>query len=129
MQTRYSKQREEIYTVLKNTKLHPTAEWVYEQVRKNDPTVSLGTVYRNLAMLCEQGRAIIVETSDKKTHYDGCVEDHAHFVCNECGGVFDVDGYCDRSAVIKSGFTVERTSLVYYGLCPECLKEKGKSSV
>lgn len=128
MQTRYSKQREEIYAVLTGTKSHPTAEWIYEQVRKSDPTVSLGTVYRNLASLCEQGKAIIVETSDKKTHYDGCVKDHAHFVCNICGGVFDAEsGDCDCSELLKNGFTVQRTSVVFYGVCPECLNKKSDS--
>mgnify|MGYP002774779458 CR=1 FL=1 len=94
MQQRYSKQREEIYSVLVNTKTHPTAEWIYEQVRAIDPSISLGTVYRNLGQLCEQGKAIIVETADKKTHYDGCVSEHGHYVCERCGRVFDLESPC-----------------------------------
>ena len=121
MQTRYSKQREEIYSVLVNTKTHPTAEWIFEQVRKSDPPISLGTVYRNLGQLCEQGKAIIVETADNKKHYDGCVADHGHYVCERCQRVFDLDGpTVIPDELKKRGFSVTRTSCVYYGVCREC---------
>ena len=125
MQSRYSKQREEIYSVLVNTKCHPTAEWVYEQVRKTDPTISLGTVYRNLGQLCEQGKAIIVETADKKTHYDGCVKPHGHYVCEKCGRVFDLESEVDiPSELEENGFIVTRASCVYYGICKDCQNQR-----
>jgi len=121
MQTRYSRQREEIYSVLKSTKSHPTAEWIYEQVRKVDPTISLGTVYRNLGQLCEQGKAITVAAADNKTHYDGCVDDHAHYVCEVCGRVFDLDDAVELpSELARKEFTVTRSACVYYGVCKEC---------
>lgn len=123
MQTRYSKQREEIISVLKSTKSHPTAEWIYEEVRKIDSTVSLGTVYRNLALLCQTGQAIALETADKKTHYDGTTVDHAHFVCTCCGKVSDVgEAIVIPTFLTKSHYKVERASCVYYGLCPDCAK-------
>lgn len=123
MQTRYSKQREEIYSVLKSTKSHPTAEWIYEEVRKTDPTISLGTVYRNLALLCSTGQAIAIDTADKRTHYDATVKDHIHFACTKCGRVSDIEGEISLPCDLKnSGYVVERTSLVYYGLCPTCNK-------
>ncbi|MBQ1935230.1 MAG: transcriptional repressor, partial [Clostridia bacterium] len=50
---KHSKQRDAIVQVLKNTKSHPTADWVYEEVRKQIPNISLGTVYRNLAKLSD----------------------------------------------------------------------------
>lgn len=121
MQQRYSKQREEIYSVLVNTKTHPTAEWIYEQVRAVDPSISLGTVYRNLGQLCEQGKAIIVETADKKTHYDGCVLEHGHYVCERCGRVFDLESPCViPEELSRKSFKVTRSSCVYYGICKDC---------
>lgn len=123
MESRYSKQREEIYAALKNTVTHPTAEWVYEQVRKVDPTVSLGTVYRNLARLQTEGRIIALDTADDKTHYDACVEPHSHFVCEACNRVFDVwhvPALPDE--LEKDGYLTKKTSVVYYGVCRECNK-------
>lgn len=123
MQVRYSKQREEILSVLKNTKSHPTAEWIYEEVRKLDSTVSLGTVYRNLAFLCQTGQAIALETADKKTHYDGTTYDHAHFVCERCGAVTDVsEEIIVPSSLRGAGYKTNRARYVYYGLCPDCNK-------
>lgn len=124
MNVRHSKQREEIISVLKSTKSHPTAEWIYEEVRKIDPTVSLGTVYRNLALLCQTGQAITIDTADKKTHYDGTVTDHLHFACEKCGRVFDVDGEIVLPKELEnSGCLVTRTNCVYYGVCADCQKE------
>lgn len=121
MQQRYSKQREEIYSVLVNTKTHPTAEWIYEQVRAIDSSISLGTVYRNLGQLCERGKAIIVETADKKTHYDGCVSEHGHYVCERCGRVFDLESPCViPEELSRKSFKVTRSSCVYYGICKDC---------
>ncbi len=121
MQTRYSKQRAEIYNELKNTKSHPTAEWIYERVREKDPTISLGTVYRNLAYLCKEGQVIALDTADKKTHYDACVTDHAHFVCNACGRVYDIEqDIVAAEKLEQKGFKAERVSCVFYGMCPDC---------
>ena len=52
---KHSKQRDAILTYLHSTKSHPTAETVYENVRESIPNISLGTVYRNLALLEELG--------------------------------------------------------------------------
>ena len=90
MQLRRSKQRDLICAVLKSTCSHPTAEWIYERAREKDPTISLGTVYRNLKILCDMGQAIALETADKRVHYDGCVNNHRHFICNKCGKIYDL---------------------------------------
>ena len=122
MQLRRSKQRDLIVEVLKSTCSHPTAEWIYEQARKKDPTISLGTVYRNLHLLCEIGQAIALETADKKVHYDGCVNNHRHFVCLHCGKVFDLapSPVEQPTELLESGFTVNRESCVFYGACNDC---------
>lgn len=53
---KYSKQREALLTLLRSTRSHPSADWLYENLRKEFPNISLGTVYRNLAQACGKRR-------------------------------------------------------------------------
>lgn len=87
---RYSKQREEILELVRNTQSHPTADWVYDQVRKTIPNVSLGTVYRNLGQLVET-KAVKALKYDGMVHYDGNMVEHQHFCCQVCGNIYDID--------------------------------------
>ena len=125
MQLRRSKQRDLITAVLKSTCSHPTAEWIYEQAREKDPTISLGTVYRNLKLLCDIGEAMALETADKKIHYDGCTKNHRHFICNSCGAVYDLQptNVEQPKELLEKGFTISRESCVYYGKCSECINK------
>ena len=50
----YSKQRDDLLSILKNSKTHPTAEELYEKVKLKIPNVSKGTVYRNLKDLADE---------------------------------------------------------------------------
>ena len=86
-----SRQREAIKEFLMSRKDHPTAEVVYEFVSKDFPNISLGTVYRNLSFLVDNGMAIKVPCEDGSVHFDGNVEPHYHFQCMECGSVLDLD--------------------------------------
>lgn len=74
-----SRQREAIKEFLMSRKDHPTAEVVYEHVSKDFPNISLGTVYRNLSFLVDNGMAIKVPCEDGSVHFDGNVEPHYHF--------------------------------------------------
>ncbi|MCK5330145.1 MAG: transcriptional repressor, partial [Candidatus Marinimicrobia bacterium] len=67
---RYSKQREAILQIVQMNPVHPTADWVYERVKKTVPNISLGTVYRNLNQLVET-KAITAIRCDNTIHYDG----------------------------------------------------------
>lgn len=86
-----SRQREAIKEFLMSRKDHPTAEVVYEYVSKDFPNISLGTVYRNLSFLVDNGMAVKVPCDDGSVHFDGNVEPHYHFQCVECGSVIDLD--------------------------------------
>ena len=122
MHIRRSKQRDLISAVLKSTCSHPTAEWIYERAREKDATISLGTVYRNLKFLCDCGEAMALETADKKIHYDGCVNNHRHFICNDCGTIYDLAPTTveEPEELLAKGFSVVRESCVYYGTCQNC---------
>lgn len=124
---RYSRQREAIYEVLKSTKSHPDAEWIYQQVKQSCPNISLGTVYRNLKTLSESNRLLTLETQKNALHYDADVSGHSHFICGACGRIIDVYEVSDMAAKLEQqGYTVVREKSVFYGTCPECAKKKEK---
>jgi Fur family peroxide stress response transcriptional regulator len=76
--------------VVQTTDTHPTADWVYEQVRKILPHVSLGTVYRNLNLLADEGLIQRVILDDGIVRFDGNTNDHHHFICTKTGKIYDV---------------------------------------
>lgn len=123
----YSKQREAMLTVLRNTKIHPTANDIYEKMRESDPKISRGTVYRNLALLSERGTVLRIDTVHNSVHYDGDTKPHYHFVCNGCGAVYDLSvGQIRIDAEVEKDIDcqVESHSLIFYGECKECRKQK-----
>ncbi len=121
---RKSRQREVILKVLRNTDSHPTADWVYEQVKKEVPNISLGTVYRNLRLLTEAGEIMELEFGSTYSRFDGRAENHYHFRCDVCGRVFDLDmpvmEELEDRARQAGGFEVSRHRLEFYGRCPDC---------
>ncbi|MCI6164210.1 MAG: transcriptional repressor [Lachnospira sp.] len=130
---KHSKQRDAILTFLMSRKDHPTADVVYEEVSKEFPNISLGTVYRNLTFLVEHGHAVKVPCNDGSVHFDGNVKPHNHFQCTECGAVIDLD--FDEGDFVKAlnnaasqNFQgeIEGNVTFFYGRCPKCCKKKEK---
>ena len=120
---RYSKQRESLLSVLRNTRQHPTAQEIYEKMRERDPKISLGTVYRNLALLTELGEILRIDTEHDSVHYDGFTHQHYHFVCSDCKGVSDLDMpplSIEAEVEKQTGCSVSGHSLVFYGKCKNC---------
>lgn len=123
MERRYSRQREEILNVLSGTKSHPDAEWVYLEVKKAIPNISLGTVYRNLNEMVARGEIRAIETADQRLHYDYDTSSHQHFVCMSCGSILDLDLESTISRqVCEQGYAVESEQIVLYGECPRCVR-------
>ena len=122
---RYSKKREAILSLLRGTSCHPSAEWVYRQLRPLHPDLSLGTVYRNLAFFREQGLVQSVGVVQGQERFDAVTAPHSHFVCSCCGAVLDLpdihpDRDLERTVSAQYGFAAERCELTFYGLCPDC---------
>lgn len=122
---RYSRQRELIYQAVLDSKEHPTAEMVYQWLKPANPNLSLGTVYRNLNLLAQEG--ILVRMPFPVERYDGDIYPHSHFRCKGCGRVFDLlldhDEDIDvEAAKTAPGFRVEGHDLTFTGFCPECKK-------
>lgn len=121
---RFSRQRELIEDIVKKRCDHPTADAVYVSAREKEPKISLGTVYRNLKTLSEEGVINTLETEDKKIHYDGDLSRHSHFVCKSCGTIIDLFGPAALPDEIeKMGLTVSDEKCVYYGECSICAKK------
>lgn len=103
---------------------HPTADEVYGFVAGKHPSISRGTVYRNLGLLAAQGRLRKVALPDGADHYDYTLEGHYHVNCRICGRVADVDlpYQHDLAERVKDagGFLIERHDIVLQGLCPAC---------
>jgi Fur family peroxide stress response transcriptional regulator len=124
----FSRKREAILETLKATKTHPTAEWVYEQLKPSFPDLSLGTVYRNLGRFKKNGTIITVAVVNGQERYDADVSPHSHFVCTHCGAVLDINmeflGPEDSAKVSRMlGAKVESHQIVFRGLCAACAAE------
>ncbi|MFW6279097.1 MAG: Fur family transcriptional regulator [Bacillota bacterium] len=121
---RMTKQRKKILEVLKSTTCHPTADWIYEQVKKDIPNISLGTVYRNLNVLAEMDEIMVLEYGSNYSRFDGNPEEHYHFHCEQCNSVHDIDIDLNEKLNKKINDNTEFKAfdhrLEFYGICPEC---------
>ncbi|MBR2715519.1 MAG: transcriptional repressor [Ruminococcus sp.] len=122
----FSSKREAIFKTIASTKTHPSASWVYDQLKEEIPNLSLGTVYRNIALFKEQGKIITVASVDGEERIDADVSDHAHFICEHCSSVIDLyetELSPLEKQLFESGFDIKRKNVVFHGICCEC-KEK-----
>ncbi len=122
---KYSRKREAILECIRSTDTHPSAEWVYAQLKPRIPDLSLGTVYRNLTMFKNEGTIISVGVVDGQERFDHHVEPHIHFICECCGTVRDVElpdpvEALERQVAQVTGSTVTGHRLSFLGRCPNC---------
>ncbi|MDO4580958.1 MAG: transcriptional repressor [Bacillota bacterium] len=122
-QVRMTKQKKLIYEILASTKSHPTADWLYNEARKQLPDISLGTVYRNLQVLLDDGRILALNYGKEQCRYDANAEPHYHFVCEKCGRVLDFpegSQLIDQRILRAAPGTVKTHRLECYGVCKDC---------
>ena len=122
---KYSRQRSAVLHYLRSVTSHPTAELVYQAIRQEFPKISLGTVYRNLNLLADQGEILRLNCGDGVDHYDAVIEPHNHFICRSCGQVLDLPlvsmEAVDRQAEELCAGHIEGHELYFYGKCNSCL--------
>lgn len=103
---------------------HPTADDIYTEIFKEYPTISRGTVYRNLNVLAETGQILKVSMSDSADRFDHTLHNHYHIKCTGCSKVYDVEvPYIDnmnKTIEEKTGFSLEDHEIVFRGICPKC---------
>ena len=125
--TKHFRKRDAILTCLRQTTEHPSAEWVFSQLKPQIPDLSLGTVYRNLSLFKEQGLITSLGTVNGVERFDGNTEPHVHYICTGCGRVLDlhqirVPEELNHAAAMGSGGEVTGCQLTFTGVCSECAK-------
>jgi Fe2+ or Zn2+ uptake regulation protein len=102
---------------------HPTAELIYDRVRRVLPSISLGTVYRNLQRLAADGVIGVTHPEGGPARFDPTPGGHDHFVCRACGRLDDLPAHRPRAiwhAALRAGHAVASHALVLYGECRDC---------
>lgn len=121
---RMTQQRKVILEELRRCNTHPSADEVYEVVRKRIPRISLGTVYRNLEILVAQGEIQKLELGGAINRYDGVSKRHYHIRCIECGRVDDAPvaplNQLEDELYGATVYTIIGHRLEFMGLCPKC---------
>ncbi|MCX6722874.1 MAG: transcriptional repressor [Candidatus Staskawiczbacteria bacterium] len=122
-QEQMTTQKSFIFGYLKSVKTHPSAETVYKKKKKKLPNISQGTVYRVLNNFKDKGEILAIDTKDN-VHFDADISDHAHFICNECGNVFDVISECSKCNILRNKKTkvgrINGYQIKFYGICNKC---------
>ncbi|ERJ00290.1 MULTISPECIES: Fur family transcriptional regulator [Eubacteriales] len=121
---KYSRQRELVLAEVKSSREHPTADMVYAALKADNPSLSLGTVYRNLNLLAQMGQIHKIGMPEGSDRFDGRTDEHYHMLCQKCGRVYDVqlDTLSELDGQIQSqtGFLVHSHDLIVRGVCRAC---------
>ena len=127
---KFSRQREAIQKELCGRKDHPTAEDLYAKIRVEHPNISLGTVYRNLHQLAENGKVLCIAMEGSPVRFDGNPMPHYHLACTACGRVMDVQmsvmQELDSGAAAATGGEIHTHSVLFTGLCADCISKHAR---
>lgn len=119
---RRTPQRLAIISYLEDNTSHPAAEDIFRDLSPHFPTMSLSTVYNNLAVLEREGKVVELRIDPTRSRFDSNIEPHHHLVCLDCGRVVDVfrEFEMELSPEELAGFEVRRSEVSFFGLCPGC---------
>jgi Fur family peroxide stress response transcriptional regulator len=117
-------QRQRIYRAIADSEEHPSPEAIYEKVRKEIPSISLGTVYRNIKLFIEIGALRQVTPVHEPLRLDPNLSDHHHLICRCCRAIVDF-GSEDVAPIrfrrsLPKGFRMERCEVEVLGVCARC---------
>jgi Fur family peroxide stress response transcriptional regulator len=125
---RKTRQRMAILEILRGVRTHPSADWIYDEVRKKIPHVSKGTVYRNLKVLEEEGAITALKVDGTSGRYEIRQDNHYHFICEQCGRVFDlyvpIQTELNVRFAKRTGFRITGHQLEFHGICKDCQHSK-----
>lgn len=138
IQKRNTIQRKLVSDAVHELKNHPTAEDIYQKVIKSHPSISRGTVYRNLNYLVEDGFIRKVSIFDGADRFDYTLNEHRHIKCSVCEQIFDIMPE-DKEVIEKivslesnlaetSSFDISGYEILFVGVCPTCKRNKTKIS-
>jgi Fe2+ or Zn2+ uptake regulation protein len=121
---RDSRQRRLVFEIVERSRNHPTAHQVFDVARREAPAISLGTVYRNLRQLAEQGRIQENKIGGEPARFEVPHRKHYHIWCVECGRLEDLtlpyQGSLDRKAQRLVRYRLQEHRMEFFGVCPEC---------
>ncbi len=121
---RLTPQRQVILEELAKVKTHPTANEVYDMVRKRLPRIGLGTVYRNLELMAENGLILKLEVGGTQKRFDATTDLHYHIRCTHCGKVDDIEvevmEQINDMASAASDYQVLSHHIEFSGICSTC---------
>lgn len=122
---RSTKQRQAILQVIRSSKAHLTADDVFQEVKRQQPNISLGTVYRNLELLTQAGTLSKALFSDGKSRFEFAGQHHHHLICLNCGSAVDIPvcpvGEELMSFMRASNFQPCHHHFEVYGYCARCV--------
>lgn len=121
---KFSKQRELILNEVINSTVHPTADIIYTNLKKEHPELSLGTVYRNLSVLAKNGIISKLSVPNQSDRFDKNVNPHSHYICKKCGDIFDIESNSINTFIdsvsSEKDLSIESYDIVLYGTCKNC---------
>jgi Fe2+ or Zn2+ uptake regulation protein len=121
---RSTKQRTLILEELRKLTSHPSADEIYNIVRRKMPHISMGTVYRNLEILWQEGMIQKLLVGGTQKRFDGNVANHYHIRCIRCNRVVDAPvipiDKLEADINFNTGFKILGHHLEFLGICPEC---------
>ena len=125
---RNSRQRTRIIEILQATDTHPTADKIYEKLKKEFPKLSLGTVYRNLSVLLEQGLVKKIHFGSTFDRFEANMNQHYHLICEKCKSITDftmpINEDLNKKAAQLTNFSIKHHIIEFYGICQDCSKSK-----
>ncbi len=99
---------------------HADIEEIYNEIKKEFVSISLATVYKNINTLLEAGIIQEIKVPHKKSKFEITKHKHSHFICEKCGGVYDVAQPKSIDIELPQGFKPKEASLMLSGICPKC---------
>jgi len=124
---RLTTQRQIILEELGKVTSHPTANEVYDMVRKRLPRIGLGTVYRNLELMADSGIILKLEVGGTQKRFDATVTPHYHIRCSSCGRVNDIDiavqEHINEVAEAASNYKILGHHIEFSGICGKCAEK------
>ncbi len=127
---RLTTQRQIILEELGRVKSHPTANEVYDMVRRRLPRIGLGTVYRNLELMAENGIILKLEVGGTQKRFDACIDLHYHIRCISCGRVDDIElpvqQEINEIASRNTSYEVLSHHIEFLGTCEQCSSAEGR---
>ncbi len=131
MKRRKSLQRERIFKLIEESRMHPTAQWLLIEMKKDFPMINEANLYRNIRILIEEGEIVTRDIGDGVEHYDSITTNHYHFVCKECGRILDLDIPVEEHVSSEMQQLIEHQieshTIQFFGICEDCQENHKKT--